>query len=631
MTAQVVPLVQYGRRALGLAWFVAQMYIAYSPQLPMLERAVHVMFAVILALLWLPLGSATRAGRAGPWLDALLIAATLACTVYYVSHVSYLTERMDNVDPVLLPDKVFGLLTLLLLAETSRRVMGWGLLGFTAVFVAYAFVGPWMPGWLYFQGFKFDEFIEIMTMTGHGIFGITTQASVQLVFYFLAFSAVYTAVGGTDLFMDCALRLVGKKPGGAAKAEVVSSALFGTVSGSAVANVTVTGSFTIPLMMRTGYSREEAAAHEAIASTGGQLMPPVMGIAAFVMADILRVPYATIALAAAIPAVTYYLALYLLVHLKARRSGIGSLPAQEIDAIAAILPRIHLLTPPIALLAAFFFDYSATSAAIIGMLAAWACGYLPHGRPITFRNVLDVTDDCVRQAFSVAIPIIISGVFIAIAIQSNLAIKFSSNLLELSGGTIWGSLFFITLGVLILGTGLPTVAAYIIAAILFAPALIRLGFLELPAHFFVLFFGVLSMVTPPIALAAFTAAGIAKANPDKTGWLAFALGIPAYLIPFAFLFNPAILFIGSLFEIATAAVSLMCGTAAWTILIAGYVFGRIPRYERALYGVLSVALILAPLGIGMRLGAIVAFAVAIGFSALMQGRRDTVAGTVPTR
>src|SRR5688572_25955834 len=340
------------------------MYIAFYPELPMLERTLHVMVAMLLVFLWTP---------ANRWIDGALVLAALATAAYYALNYRYLTERMENVDPVLPVDLAFGLITLALLLEAVRRVLGWNLFTVVALFIVYGFTAQWLPGWLHFHGFGLPEFVEIMTMTGHGIFGITTETSVNIVFYFLAFSAVYLVAGGTELFMDVALKLVGKRPGGAAKAEVVSSALFGTVSGSAVANVTVTGSFTIPLMMRTGYSREEAAAHEAIASTGGQLMPPVMGIAAFVMADILGIPYARIALAATIPAVTYYAALYLLVHLKARRDGKGSLPAAEIDAIASVIRRLHLLLPPIALLTAFFMDYSASTAAIAGTVVAWAC------------------------------------------------------------------------------------------------------------------------------------------------------------------------------------------------------------------------------------------------------------------
>jgi TRAP transporter 4TM/12TM fusion protein len=581
------------------------MYIAFYPELPMLERTLHVMVAMLLVFLWTP---------ANRWIDGALVLAALATAAYYALNYRYLTERMENVDPVLPVDLAFGLITLALLLEAVRRVLGWNLFTVVALFIVYGFTAQWLPGWLHFHGFGLPEFVEIMTMTGHGIFGITTETSVNIVFYFLAFSAVYLVAGGTELFMDVALKLVGKRPGGAAKAEVVSSALFGTVSGSAVANVTVTGSFTIPLMMRTGYSREEAAAHEAIASTGGQLMPPVMGIAAFVMADILGIPYARIALAATIPAVTYYMALYLLVHLKARRYGKGSLPAAEIDAIASVLRRLHLLLPPLALLAAFMLGYAASTAAIVGTVVAWACSFLPGAKPITWRRIFEMTDECAKQACQVAVPIAAIGIIIGVAIQSNLAIKFSSQLLALSGGTLIGSLFFVTIGILILGMGLPTVAAYVIAAILFVPALTGLGFGLLPAHMFVLFIAVLSMVTPPVALASYTAAGIANASASRTGMLAFVLGIPAYLIPFAFLFHPAILFQGDALEVLLAAASLGCGTAAWTIMLTGWMRGVLPGIERLLYGVLSFALILAPLGIGMRLGAIIAFGVLLFWS-----------------
>lgn len=617
-------LLKNPRHLLGLLWFAAQFYIVLYPQLPMLERTIHVMVAAVLVILWLPLDRAGVTGRLAPWMDGLLVALSAATTAYYVVSASYLTERMDNVDPVFVSDQIFGVLTLVLVCEAVRRSIGWNLFAVILVFVAYGFLGPFLPGWLFFQGFKFHEFIEIMTMAGHGLFGITTETSVQIVFYFLAFSAIYAAVGGSELFMDTALKLVGRRPGGAAKAEVVSSAMFGTVSGSAVANVTATGSFTIPLMMRTGYSREHAAAHEAIASTGGQLMPPVMGIAAFVMADIVGVPYIRIALAGAIPAITYYMALYLLVDLKARKSGIGSLPIEEIARIAPLLKRIQLLVPPVALITAFALDYSASMAAVIGCIAAWACGYLPGGRPITLQRIVEVTDDCAKQASQVAIPIAAIGIIIGIAIQSNLAIKFSTQLLALSGGTLIGSLLFITLGVVILGMGLPTVAAYIIGAILFVPALQKLGIVDLAAHFFVFFFAVLAMITPPVALASFTAAGIAGANASRTGWIAFVLGLPAYLIPFAFVFNPAILFQGAPFEIVIAAVSLACGTAAWTIVVADYLNGRLHPIERIAYAVLSVALILAPLGIEMRAAAVVIFAVLVIWSIRVRGARSSI-------
>ena len=597
----------WARTGLGVSWFAWQLYILQHPPIPMFARPLHVMIAVMLVFLWRPLRAAPGTRRFLPLVDGALIVAAIAVTAYYLLRADYLTERMENVDPVFLSDQVFGLLTLLLLCEAVRRVVGWNLLSVIIVFVAYVWVGPYMPGWLRFQGFGFSEFIEIMTMAGHGVFGITTETSVTLVFYFLAFSAVYAAVGGTELFMDVALKLVGRRMGGAAKAEVVSSALFGTVSGSAVANVTATGSFTIPLMMRTGYSREAAAAHEAIASTGGQLMPPVMGIAAFVMADIIGVPYAKIALAATIPAIAYFGSLYVLVHLNACRSGIGSLPGAEIDAIASVTRRILLLLPPIALIAAFASGYDAAMAAVIGMIVAWACSYLPGGRAMTPRRFVEMANDCAQQASQVAIPIAAIGIIIAVAVQSNLAIKFSTQMLTLGGGTLLGSLAFVSLGILVLGMGLPTVAAYVIGAILFVPALQTLGVEVLAAHFYVLFFSVLSMVTPPVALASYTAAGIAKANANKTGIYAFVLGLPTFLIPLAFVMDPAILFVGTPLQIIVAGVGLAAGTSAWTIMIAGYLGGVLNSIERVLFGLISMCLILMPYGPAGKAAALAVF------------------------
>jgi TRAP transporter 4TM/12TM fusion protein len=617
------------RTGLGTVWFVAQIYVLFHPPIPMLARPLHVMMAIVLIVLWQPLRD--RDGRATPVLrgvDLAILAASVVTTIYYVLRADYLTERMENVDPVLASDLLFGSLTLLLLCEATRRVLGWNLLSVIVIFVAYGWLSPFLPGWLHFAGFKFPEFIEIMTMAGHGVFGITTETSLTLVFYFLAFSAIYAVVGGTELFMDLALKLVGKRPGGAAKAEVVSSALFGTVSGSAVANVTATGSFTIPLMIRTGYSREWAAAHEAIASTGGQLMPPVMGIAAFVMADIVGVPYAKIALAAAIPALAYFGALFLLVHLNAIRSGIGSLPAAEIDAIESIGRRILLIAPPLALIAAFAMGYDAAMAAVIGGIVAWACSYLPGGRPMTPRRFLEMTDECAKQAAAVAIPIAAIGIIIGVAVQSNLAIKFSTEMLTLGGGTLFGSLMFVSLGIIVLGMGLPTVAAYVIGAILFVPALQKLGVDLLAAHFYVLFFSVLSMVTPPVALASYTAAGIARSNPNITGLYAFILAMPTFLIPIAFVRDPAILFVGEWADIALAAVTLGCGAAAWTMMVSGYAGGSLNIVERTVFAMVAIVLILAPFGTPGKFVSIAGFAILLAWA--LRGKLFSVARTAAT-
>ena len=352
---------------------------------------------------------------------------------------------------------------------------------------------PYLPGWLHFAGFSFPEFIEIMTMAGHGVFGITTETSLTLVFYFLAFSAMYAVVGGTELFMDLALKLVGRAArwrrqgrGGLERAVRHGERLRRR---QCHRHRLLHHPADDPhrLQPRMG------GAHEAIASTGGQLMPPVMGIAAFVMADIIGVPYAKIALAATIPALAYFGSLYLLVHLNALRSGIGSLPAAEIDAIAAGAASASLLiTPPLALIAAFALGYDAAMAAVIGGIVGLGL-QLPARRTAAHAAPLPGNDRRVRAARprrsrSRSPPSASSS---AVAVQSNLAIKFSTEMLAFGGGTLVGSLFFVSLGIIILGMGLPTVAAYVIGAILFVPALQKLGVDQLASHFFVLFFAVL--------------------------------------------------------------------------------------------------------------------------------------------
>ena len=580
------------RTSVAVLWLVFQMYIMYEPMHPLAQRPIHVFIALVAAFLWQPLG-----GRL--WqkvLDGVLILASFATLGYYLTSQTRLIERMENVDPVFVQDMLFGVLAILLILEATRRAIGWSLLGVILAFLAYGLLGPWFPGWLAFRGFDPELYIEILTMAGHGIMGITTETSVTFVYYFIAFAAVYSVTGGGQLLIDFALRTTGRQKGGAAKAEVISSALFGTISGSAVANVVATGIFTIPLMKKTGYSPEEAAAHEAVSSTGGQLMPPVMGIAAFVMAELLQVPYARIALAGAIPAIAYYFALYMIVDLRARHSGIGNISRDELKGIPPVLPRLHLFLPPVALIVLLVVGYSATFAAIASTVVAMLAGLLRKETRPTWKTLREMVDDTAKQAAQVATPIIAIGIIIAVAIQSNLALKFSTQLLEISGGTLLASMLFIILGCIVMGMGLPTVAAYIIGAVLFVPALRKLGIPELPAHFFVMFYCVLSMITPPVALASYTAAGIAEANSWKTGWIAFRLSLVLFLIPFAFAFDEALLWTGPLVWILFACASMLLATFAWAVFLEGYLYGAISQLERALFCAASLAIIFPPTG-----------------------------------
>jgi TRAP transporter 4TM/12TM fusion protein len=575
------------RWLIAAAWLAFQLYILWDPLPLQIARPVHICLALATVFLW---------RRSRSVIDWTLLAATGAVLVYYLWSWQRLYERMENVDPVLPVDLVMGTLVLLVIAEAVRRVVGWALLWVIIGFVAYGFLGRWFPGWLAFQGFNYELFIEFMTVATHGILGVTTETSVNFVFYFILFGVVYAATGGGQLFMDTALRLVGERKGGAAKSEIVASAFFGTISGSAVANVVATGIFTIPLMKRTGYSPEEAAAHEATASTGGQLMPPVMGIAAFVMAELLAVPYSRIALAGLIPALAYYFALYMLVDLKAKHRGVGTLRAGDLADIQPILPRLHLFLPPLALIGILASDYSATTAAIAACLLALVLCMFRRDTRLSVQGFLEMIEENAKQAAEVAVPIIAIGMIVAVAIQSNLALKFSTELIGLSGGTLLGAMLVIIVGCIVMGMGLPTVAAYIIGAILFVPALTRLGIGALEAHFFVMYYCVLSMITPPVALASYAAAGIAKADSMKTGWLAFKLSLVLFLIPFAFAFDPALLWQGALWTIGFAFTAMMAATFSWAVFLEGYLNGEIGWPERLAHCAAALAVIFAPTG-----------------------------------
>jgi TRAP transporter 4TM/12TM fusion protein len=575
------------RWLVAAAWLLFQLYLLYEPLPLQIARPVHICLALATVFFF-----RTR----NRIVDAALLAATAAVLVYYLASWQRLYERMENVDAVLPVDIAMGTLVLLVIAEAVRRTVGWALLWVVIAFVAYGFWGYALPGWLGFQGFGYELFIEFMTMATHGILGVTTETSVNFVFYFILFGVVYGATGGGQLFMDSALKLVGQRKGGAAKSEIVASAFFGTISGSAVANVVATGIFTIPLMKRTGYSPEEAAAHEATASTGGQLMPPVMGIAAFVMAELLAVPYARIALAGLIPALAYYFALYMIVDLKAKHRNLGNLTAADLAGIQPILRRAQLFLPPLVLIALLAWNYSATTAAMAASVSALIVCWLRRDTRLSLRGFVDMIEDIAKQAAEVAVPIIAIGIIVAVAIQSNLALKFSTELIALSGGTLIGAMLVIIAGCIVMGMGLPTVAAYIIGAILFVPALTKLGIGPLQAHFFVMYYCVLSMITPPVALASYAAAGIAGADSMKTGWLAFKLSLVLFLIPFAFAFDGALLWEGSILIIALAFASMMAATFSWAVFLEGYLNGAIGWLERCAHCAAALLVIFALTG-----------------------------------
>ena len=587
-------VVHWLRTLVGISWLVFQLHIIWFPQAPLVQRPLHLILALVLFFLWNPLNASQLRAGWGVVIDSLLTAATCAVGVYYLLSSSRLTERMEGIDPVGVVDLCFGILLLTLLLEAVRRAVGWSLLLVLLLFLGYAFVGQWIPGWLSFSGFNLSQAVEILTMSLNGILGITTQTSLQFVFYFIVFGTVYSSIGGSQLFIDIGLRLSGRHCAGAAKAAVVSSSLMGSISGSAIANVAATGVFTIPLMRKAGYSREQAAAIEAISSTGGQLMPPIMGVAAFLLAEMLQIDYASVALAGLIPALAFYTTIFVQVDLHARKTGVGTVQDETTGTPPPILGRVYLLTPAAVLVLVLLSGYSATYAATVATAACIVIGLAQPINRLDLRRVIVALVEGTRQASQVAIPISAIGIIIAVAIQSNLALKFSSQLIAGGDGSWLGSMLLIMVGCLIMGTGLPTVAAYIIGAILFVPALLEMNISEIQAHFFVMYYCVLSMITPPVALASYTAAGIAGSQTMWTSFLACRLSFVSFLIPFAFVIDVRLLGVGAPRWVAIAFLSLLAGSAAWAVALVGYLNRSLSLVERLFIGVGSVVLIFAP-------------------------------------
>lgn len=591
---------------IGVAFLAFQAWVLLNPQQPLFERPVHLVFGLVLLFLYKPCDVAGLPDWARRGVDGVLIILSLAVGAYYLTEFDRLTTRMENVSPVFGLDIWAGIALVALLLEGARRAVGWILVAVLSVFIAYAFWGNLLPGWLSFRGFGLEAAIEITTMTTAGVLGITTSTSVSFIFYFIVFGAFYSAAGGGQLFIDLAVRVAGRATGGTAKAAVISSSLMGSISGSAVANVVSTGVLTIPLMKRTGFSAHRASGIEAIASTGGQLMPPIMGVAAFIMAEMLSVPYARIALAGLVPALAFYLALLMVVDLTARRDGVRAMTADEVAAVDPILPRIHLLFPPLILIGALVWGYSAAYSAVLASFSCFVVPFLRRNTWIGWNAIVEGLRDAPRQAAEVAVPIASIGLVIAVAVQSNLALKFAGSLVTLAEGSIFLSLALAMVGCIIMGMGLPTVAAYIIGAVLFVPAIQNLGIEPLAAHFFIFYYCVLSMVTPPVALASFAAAAVGNAPVMKTSWSAFGLSLVAFFVPFSFIFDPAILWQGTAIEIALGALAMLASTALWAIAFAGWCGRPLGPVLRLAIGGAGLVAVIAPSG---------SFAWTLGFAA----------------
>lgn len=511
----------------------------------MLQRAIHLAFGISLVYLLCPTKrSWVKGGNVHP-LDLFLALLSIVPPAYILLNYQQLVLRAGTVTPA---DVVIGLLGIIMVIEAARRIVGLPIVIVVLCFIAYGFLGPYMPGPLAHRGLTLDQMVGHLFFTTEGVFGIPLGVSASFIFLFILFGAYLEKTGLGKFFIDIANAIAGWASGGPAKVAVLSSALEGTISGSSVANVVGSGAFTIPMMKKLGYHKDFAGAVEAAASTGGQIMPPIMGAAAFLMAEFVGIPYMEVVKAAVVPAILYFLGVFLGVHFEAKRSNLKGTPRSMLPPFGKIMKEEgHLAIPLIAIIGLLSSGYTPMKAALAGIVISIATAMLRSNTRMSFADIVDGLIKGARGALGVLIACASAGIIIGVVTKTGVGLKLASALVSISAGNFMLLLFCTMITSLILGMGVPTTANYVITSTIAAPALISLGVPILAAHMFVFYFGIIADITPPVALAAFAGAAISGGNPLKTGVNASKLGIAAFIIPYMFVLSPAMLGIDATF------------------------------------------------------------------------------------
>ena len=492
------------------------------------------------------------------------------------------------------PDVIMGVIGVLLVIEATRRVVGIPMVVVVLVFIAYAFAGPYMPGVLAHRGLTPEQLIGHLYFTTEGIFGIPLGVSSTFIFLFILFGAYLESTGLGKFFIDIANALAGWARGGPAKVAVISSAFMGTVSGSSVANVAGTGSFTIPMMKKLGYRKEFAGAVEAASSTGGQLMPPVMGAAAFLMAEFVGVPYIDIVAAAVIPAILYFAGVLLGVHLEARFSNLKGIPRDQLPKAWVIFKeRGHLAIPLVVIVYLLVTGFTPMRAALVAIVLSIVASALRKNTRMKPIEIVHGLETGARNVLGVVIACAAAGIIIGVVTKTGVGLKLASGLLALSGGYLLPTMFFTMIASLILGMGVPTTANYVITSTIAAPALIQMGVPVLAAHMFVFYFGIIADVTPPVALAAYAASGISGGKPLLTGLNASKLAIAAFIIPYIFVLSPELLMINATaVTLVFAVVTALLGMVGVSSSMIGFLVTKNSKWERLLLFISGILMII---------------------------------------
>ena len=536
-----------------VCWTLFHLYTGLFGTFPStLQRAPHLATGISLVYLLYPAGSKLSSAKSIPWYDYLLALASAGCGAYHVIFYDQLLLRAGAFTSM---DIIISCIAILLLLEAARRVAGLIVTCLSTIFLLYAFFGHHIPRsiFLFHARFTFKRVVCTEWLGTEGILGSPIYVSSTFIFLFLVFATFLKASGVGDWMTNLAMGACGGAVGGPAKAAVIASALQGTVSGSSVANTVSTGSITIPLMKKTGYKPEFAGAVEAAASTGGQIMPPIMGAAAFIMTEYIGCPYSTVALAACVPALLYFTGIFTNVHFEALKNNLHGIPKDQRQDIRHLLARgWYMVFPVIVIIYLLVAGRSAMTAALWGILACIAIWVVEIIRETHRFDVsqfckmfIQGLNDSARSAISVAVTCGCAGIIVGVVTMTGLGLKMANGIVALAGGSLYLTMIFTMLCSLVLGMGVPTTANYIIQATISAPALVALGVPALAAHLFVFSFGIVADITPPVALAAFAGSGIAGSNPMKTGLNATRLGVAAYLVPYMFVMNPVLVLINT--------------------------------------------------------------------------------------
>ena len=574
---------------------------AFGPPLTLKHRSLHVAMMLALAFALYPIGKVKNMKKI-PWYDWILIALAFAAPLYIWTNYMGVVERAGNAN---LMDTIMATILILLVLESSRRISGWVLPTLAILFLLYGLFGRYIPGMFRHRGYVWKDLVNHLFANTEGIYGTSVNVASSYIILFIIFGSVMSKCGMGQFFNDLALALAGASKGGPAKVSVVASGLLGSINGSAVANVVTTGTFTIPLMKKTGYTKEFSGAVEATASVGGQILPPVMGAAAFIMAELMGVRYSIIALSGAIPALLYYLGIMLQVHQEACKLGLKGISKENLPAVGQLMKERGYLILPILLLICMLFFSGKT--VIFSAFFTILCTLGLHFVSCLVRTLknkgslwgwfkqmcsdfFNAMVEGVRNTVSVAVACACVGIVVGVISKTGMGLNMAAAIIKIGDRSLLLTLFFTMITCVILGMGVPSIPAYLITASIAAPALQQLGVPELAAHFFVFYFAMFANLTPPVALAAFAAAGLSGGDPMKTGFTAVKLALTGFLIPFMFVYCPQLLLIDvGLAEGLWVSFAAVVGVFMLAISIEGYwlrpmpVWLRIPCFIGALF------------------------------------------------